>query len=105
MQEPGHGGRSSGRSVVVVVVTWGRGRGFGVVLPGRVLSQHSDPRGQLAVCGIKTAGRSQKAAIMLMRQKPGHVGSAGFETDETVVLVVVVDVVTLGGGGEWDAGG
>lgn len=40
-------------------------------------SQHTDPLLQLAVLGIITEGRSQKAAIMLSKQNPGQRGGGG----------------------------
>lgn len=36
------------------------------------MSQQTEPRLQFAVFGIKTDGRSQNAAIIFTRQKPGH---------------------------------
>jgi hypothetical protein len=42
-----------------------------------VLSQHTEPLWQFDVWAIKTDGRSQNAAIILMRQKPGQRGSGG----------------------------
>lgn len=55
----------------------GAGRGLGVA-SARVLSQQTDPRLQLAVFEINTDGRSQKAAIIFSKQKPGHLGAATF---------------------------
>lgn len=75
MQDPGHS--TLGSIVVVVVVTggWcGLGLGFDNVTTALVLSQQTDPRLQFDVCGIRTEGVSQKAAMMLRRQKPGHLG-------------------------------
>jgi hypothetical protein len=73
--------------VVVLVVAGGLGLGLGLdgVTPEtppllwwpRVLSQHTEPLWQLDVWAIRTDGRSQNAAIMLMRQKPGQRGSGG----------------------------
>lgn len=54
----------------------GLGLGFGDECE-RVLSQQTEPLWQLDVLGIKTDGRSQKAAIILSKQKPGHLGSGG----------------------------
>lgn len=78
MQEPGHSGLSSGTAVVVAcVVVVGGGVGLGFCLAGGatlVLSQQIDPLLQVCVCGISTEGLSQNAAIILRRQKPGHLG-------------------------------
>jgi hypothetical protein len=84
IQEPGQSGRSSGGAGVVVVVVLvvagglGLGRGLDGVTPEaapRVLSQHTEPLWQLDVWAIRTDGRSQNAAIMLIRQKPGQRGN------------------------------
>jgi hypothetical protein len=90
MQDPGHSGLGSD---VVVVVTWGKGC-FGFVCTGllaaRVLSQQTDPFLQLEVRGISTEGFSQKAAIILSKQNPGHRGP---ELWVSGVVGGVVDVV------------
>lgn len=90
IQDPGQSGRSSGGAGVVVVEVvvaggLGLGRGLDTVAPEatpplwwpRVLSQHTEPRWQLDVWAIRTDGRSQNAAMMLIRQKPGQRGSGG----------------------------
>jgi hypothetical protein len=88
IQDPGQSGRSSGGAGVVVVVVLvvagglGLGRGLDGVTPEaapRVLSQHTEPLWQLDVWAIRTDGRSQNAAIMLMRQKPGQRGSGSWD--------------------------
>ena len=93
IQDPGQSVRPSwGAGVVVVVILalvggLGLGRGLDGVTPDappllwwpRVLSQHTDPRWQLDVWAMRTDGRSQNAAMMLMRQKPGQRGSCGCE--------------------------
>lgn len=59
----------------VVVVDGAVGRGF--CLEGAatlVLSQHIEPLLHVDVCGIRTEGLSQNAAIILSKQKPGHLG-------------------------------
>jgi hypothetical protein len=83
IHDPGHSSLGSSGGVVVgcgVVVDGtgrlGAGRGFGVTAT-LVLSQHTDPRLQFDVLGMMTDGRSQNAAIMLSRQKPGHFGICG----------------------------
>lgn len=97
MHEPGQSGRSSlGAGVVVVVVV--------VVVVGRRrgrLSQHTDPRVHVDVCGTITLGRSQKADMRCMMQKPGHRGRG-----ECVVVVVglLVVVVVVGDDVGDDAG-
>lgn len=64
-----------GGAIVVVVVESGRfGGGLLLIFVDRVLSQHTDPLLQLEVFGIKTEGRSQKAAIIYNIQNPGHLG-------------------------------
>lgn len=80
MHDPGHSSRGSGAAVVVVTGGGvgrlvGAGRGLGVA-SALVLSQQTDPRLQLAVFDINTDGRSQNAAIMFSKQKPGHLGAA-----------------------------
>ena len=91
IQDPGQSVRPSGGAGVVVVVVLGvvggvgLGRGLDGVTPDtppllwwpRVLSQQTDPRWQLDVWAMRTDGRSQNAAMMLMRQKPGQRGSGG----------------------------
>lgn len=53
------------------------GGNFGLGAPARELSQHTEPLEQ--VVGVETSmeGRSQKAAMMLSRQKPGQRGTCG----------------------------
>lgn len=104
IQEPGQSGRSSGGGgVVVVVVVVGLGL---LVVAALVLSQQTEPRLQFHVCGMSTLGRSQKAAMMLSRQKPGHLGRAGVEAGRWVVVVVVGGgVAGRGRGGGSVAGG
>lgn len=64
--------------VVVVVVTGRLGGGRGrVVVDTRELSQHTDPLLQLDVRGMITDGRSQNAAMILSKQKPGQCGGGG----------------------------
>lgn len=81
---PGHSSRGSGIGVVVVVVVvvvtgrLGGGRGR-VVVEILESSQHTDPLLQFEVFGIITEGRSQKAAIMLSRQKPGQRGGGAWK--------------------------
>ena len=92
MQEPGHSSLGSGADVVgagVVVVVVGGGGLFGgsLVTGALVLSQQTDPRLQLAVFGIKIEGRSQNAAIIFNRQKPGHLGNGGGVVGLGVVVV------------------
>jgi len=86
MHDPGHSGRPSGGAggvaAVVVVGAGGRGLGFCVWCVGDgaaalVLSQHTEPRLHVDVYETSTDGRSQKAAIRLSRQKPGHLGNGG----------------------------
>lgn len=79
---PGHSSRGSGIGVVVVVVVvvvagrrgGGRGR---VVVEMRESSQQTDPLLQFEVLGMITDGRSQKAAMMFNKQKPGQRGGGG----------------------------
>jgi hypothetical protein len=90
IHDPGQSGLSSGGAAVVVVVVvlvvaggLGLGRGLDGVTPAaapllwwpRVLSQHTEPLWQLDVWAIRTDGRSQNAAMMLMMQKPGQRGN------------------------------
>lgn len=94
MQEPGHSGLGS--TVVVVVTTggcWGFGLGLGVTVAALVSSQHTVPPLQFDVCGIRTDGLSQNAAIIFKRQNPGHFGPS-LVVGLCVVVVVVVVVVT-----------
>lgn len=81
MHVPGHSSRGSGGRVVVGgrgvvgLVDGGRlGGGLVLMLLALVLSQHTEPLLQLEVFGIRTEGRSQKAAIMYSKQNPGHFG-------------------------------
>lgn len=77
IHDPGHSSRLSTGTALVVVCGAGvvvRGVGGGAL----VLSQHTLPRLQLDVCGTKTDGRSQKAAIILNKQKPGQRGAGGY---------------------------
>jgi len=57
-----------------------------------VLSQQTEPFAQLAVFWMTTEGLSQNAAMILSKQKPGHLG-----TTPLVTWVVVVDCVTGSG--------
>ncbi len=79
MHEPGHSSRGSGGEVVVggdvALVTWGRGFCVDAI---RLLSQQTEPLLQFDVLGIKTEGRSQKAAMIFRRQNPGHLGRGGW---------------------------
>lgn len=70
--------------------------GLGLTLGGDVmdlvLSQQTDPLLQFDVCGIRTDGLSQNAAIMFKRQNPGHLGpdsTFGGGCDVVVVGVLV----------------
>lgn len=54
-----------------------------------VLSQQTEPLLQFAVCGIKTDGLSQKAAIILSKQNPGHLGPGSLVVGRGVVLVIL----------------
>lgn len=96
MQEPGHSGRGS--TVVVVVVPFENSCGFGLTVVTRVLSQHTEPFLQLDVCGIRTEGLSQKAAIIFNRQNPGHMGPGSRVTG------LGLGVTYLGGGDTGDEG-
>lgn len=84
-QVPGHSSRGSGIGVVVVVVEvvvagrLGGGRGR-VVVEILESSQHTDPLLQFDVLGMITEGRSQNAAIMFSRQKPGQRGGGAWKT-------------------------
>lgn len=51
------------------------GGGFGE--PALELSQHTEPLVQVVGDEINTEGLSQKAAIILSKQKPGHLGILG----------------------------
>lgn len=62
--------------VVVCMMGFLVGLGFCVVAT-RVLSQHTEPCLQFVVFDISTEGRSQKAAIIFNKQKPGHLGMGG----------------------------
>lgn len=85
MQDPGHSGLGS--SVVVVEGDW-CGLGLAVLVIALVLSQHTDPFLQLDVRGIRIEGRSQKAAMMFNKHKPGHLGLVSGVVTLCVVLVV-----------------
>lgn len=88
MQEPGHSGLGS--TVVVVGGGWcGLGRGLAVDVIALVLSQHTEPLLQLDVRGIRTEGLSQKAAMMLSKHRPGHLGRVSCVVVLSVVLVVI----------------
>lgn len=53
------------------------GGNFGLGAPARELSQQTEPLEQVVGCETKIDGRSQKAAMMLSRQKPGQRGTCG----------------------------
>lgn len=80
MHDPGHStlGSIVGFTVDAVIVDCdvgcGFGLGLGVDVTTLVLSQQTEPLLQLEVCGISIDGRSQKAAIIFNKQKPGHFG-------------------------------
>lgn len=75
MHDPGHSGRGSiVVEVVVVNCCCGLGLGLDIVVAALVLSQQTDPLLQFDVCGIKTDGLSQNAAMIFNKQKPGHLG-------------------------------
>lgn len=90
IQEPGHS--LLGSSVVVEVVSggWcGRGLGLATVTAALVLSQHTEPLLQFEVCGINTDGRSQNAAIIFRRQKPGQRGPRSGVVGLGLVVVII----------------
>lgn len=51
------------------------GGNFGLGAPARELSQQTEPLEQVVGCETKIDGRSQKAAMMFSRQKPGQRGT------------------------------
>lgn len=53
------------------------GGNFGLGAPARELSQQTEPLEQVVGFVNSTEGRSQKAAIMVSKQKPGQRGTAG----------------------------
>lgn len=95
MHEPGHSGRGSGGNDTVVVIGLGAvGLGLGLGVGGGllVLSQHMEPDWQVDVFAMITLGRSQKAAIIVRRQKPGQAGNfvcGGLVEGRCVVVVSV----------------
>lgn len=51
------------------------GGSLGLTTPDRELSQHTDPLAHVVGVETSTEGRSQKAAMMFSRQKPGQRGT------------------------------
>lgn len=92
IQDPGHSGLGSGdefvvgATVVVCVGEFGLGLGLGVVGADLVLSQQIEPLLQFDVCGINTDGRSQNAAIIFNKQKPGQRGPESTTCGREVVV-------------------
>lgn len=77
MHDPGHSSLGSGGAVAggcVVGGSWGGLLGGG---PPLVLSQQMLPFLQEVVYGMTIEGRSQKAAMILSKQKPGHFCGGG----------------------------
>lgn len=108
IQDPGHSllGSGGGFGVVDVGVigagVCGLGRGLTVDdVTDLELSQHTDPLLQF-VCGMRTEGLLQKAAIIFNRHIPGHFGA---ESDMYGLGVVKATAcVVVGGGGRVASG-
>lgn len=75
------------------VVTGYCGLGLGLACDAidLVLSQQTDPLLQFDVCGIRTDGLSQNAAMIFSRQNPGHIGPGSRVTGLGVVVGLGVD--------------